>query len=95
MAFGLTRPTEPGEIQVRMSAQAEATTIFVDLVGMTIDNLGVGGFDNPVLSASVQALFECGGKSLLKQRRQRQGRYFASPGLGTWLRIGAVGHRLT
>jgi hypothetical protein len=68
MAFGIARPTTPGSVQVAMTAQADATTIFSDVIGFTIDNMSVGGFDSPVLNAFVQALYECGGKSLLKKR---------------------------
>jgi hypothetical protein len=51
-----------------MTAQPDDFTMFADLIGMTVDNLSVGGFDNPVLNAFLQAIFECGGKELLKSR---------------------------
>jgi hypothetical protein len=51
-----------------MAAQPDAFTMFADLVGITIDNLSVGGFDSPILNAFLQAVFECGGKELLKSR---------------------------
>jgi hypothetical protein len=68
MAFGVARPTAPGQVVITMTAQSDVTTIFADAVALTIDNLSVGGFDSPVLNAFVQALYECGGKSLLKSR---------------------------
>jgi hypothetical protein len=68
MAFGISRPDQPGDVTFTMQAKSDTVTIFADLVGMTIDNMGVGGFDNPVTNATTQALFECGGRELLKAR---------------------------
>lgn len=68
MAFGLSRPKAPGLVTVKMTARPDAFTMFADLVGLTIDNLSVGGFDSPVLNAFLEAVFECGGKELLKSR---------------------------
>jgi hypothetical protein len=68
MGFGISRPAQPGDVTFTMRAKSDTVTIFADLVGMTIDNMGVGGFDNPVANATTQALFECGGRELLKAR---------------------------
>jgi hypothetical protein len=68
MAFGISRPDQPGDVVFTMQAKSDSLTIFADLVGMTIDSMGVGGFDNPVTNAATQALFECGGRELLKAR---------------------------
>jgi hypothetical protein len=68
MAFGVARPSAPGFVQFGMTAKADAATIFMDLIGMTIDNLAVGGLNSPVLNAFLQAIYECGGKQLLASR---------------------------
>lgn len=68
MAFGISRPDQPGDVTFTMQAKSDSLTIFADLVGMTIDNMGVGGFENPVANVFAQAVFECGGRQLLKAR---------------------------
>lgn len=68
MAFGIDRPTGAGQVTVSMTARADVVTVFADAIGLVIDNMSVGGLEDPVLNAFVQALYECGGKALLKSR---------------------------
>ncbi|MFF5182152.1 hypothetical protein ACFY2Q_29460 [Micromonospora sp. NPDC000316] len=67
-AFGVARPATPGPAQITMTAQATTVTIFMDIVGMVVDNLTISGSGSPVIDAFLQGLYACGGKQLLGSR---------------------------
>lgn len=68
MAFGLRRPARSGSTVVTMSAQANAATVFSDVVAMALADQSIGGSDDPVMTAFIQGVDECGGKELLASR---------------------------
>ena len=68
MAFGVERPAAPAQSMVKMSAQATTFTVFVDLVGMVVDSIAIGGMDNPLAQAFLQGMWQCGGKTLAGSR---------------------------
>lgn len=67
VAVGFDRPGEPGQAVIGATAKVTKTTVFTDVVRFAMDQINIGGFDNPLLNAFVQAIYECGGKQLLAQ----------------------------
>ncbi|OXM59091.1 hypothetical protein CF165_49515 [Amycolatopsis vastitatis] len=67
VAVGIDRPGEPGQVVIGATAKVTRTTVLTDVVRFAMDQINIGGFDNPLLNAFVQAIYECGGKQLLAQ----------------------------
>ncbi|GLY43406.1 hypothetical protein Amsp01_094290 [Amycolatopsis sp. NBRC 101858] len=67
VAVGIDRPAEPGQVVIGATAKVTRATVFTDVVRFAMDQVNVGGFENPLLTAFVQAVYECGGKQLLTQ----------------------------
>ncbi|WP_410625698.1 ATP-binding protein [Amycolatopsis sp. cmx-8-4] len=88
VAVGVDRPAEPGPIFIGATAKVTRVTVLTDVVRFAMDQVNVGGFDNPLLTAFVQAVYECGGKQLLNRHKAAvEGRwatcmrFFAGPKL--------------
>jgi hypothetical protein len=63
----VARPAQPGDYSIQAQAQVNAKTIFTDIVSWGLDQVDVGqATDNPLLSSFLTALYDCGGKELLK-----------------------------
>ena len=63
----IARPAQPGDYSIQAQAQVNAKTMFTDIVTWGLDQVDVGqATDNPLLSAFLTALYDCGGKELLK-----------------------------
>lgn len=71
-AIGLSRPANPGNVQLKMTAHPTVITASEDILVFLLQNgLGldtVSGFDSPTVNALVQTVFDCGGKQVLKSR---------------------------
>ncbi|PRY38851.1 hypothetical protein CLV43_108251 [Umezawaea tangerina] len=65
VAVGIDRPSEPGSVVIAAKASATPISVLVDVLRFALDQVNIGGFDNPLLNALVQATFECGGQQLL------------------------------
>lgn len=68
IAVGIERPAQPGVVQVRVSAQSDALSIFGDLLSGAMGNISPGGYDNPVANAFMQGMYACGGGQLASRR---------------------------
>ncbi len=65
VAVGIARPAEPGSRFIAVTANVNATTMLVDVARFAADQVNVGGADNPLLAAFLQAVYHCGAKQLL------------------------------
>lgn len=65
IAVGLGRPTTPGQSMLTATATVDVVTVLMDVGAYVFDSIPIGGLDNPLANALLQALFECGGKQLL------------------------------
>ena len=68
VAVGIARPASPGSYVVAATAKVNLETLFVDFTSFVFDQATVGGTDNPLLNAFLEALYECGGKQLLNHK---------------------------
>ena len=71
-AIGLARPPTAGEVKLELAARPTVATVgedaLVALVGSMVNLDDVKGFDSESLNAFVQAVYDCGGKNILKSR---------------------------
>ncbi len=67
VAVGIGRPDSPGSVMQTGTGSVDAVTVLVDVTAYIFDQLPVGGSDNPLINAMLQALYECGGKELLNR----------------------------
>jgi hypothetical protein len=65
ITVGIARPTGQIATMVTGTAAINASTVTADLLAIAADSFPIGGTDNPVLSALIQALYECGGRQAL------------------------------
>jgi hypothetical protein len=65
VAVGIGRPATPGPAVIAATGKVNPVTVLVDVVRFGLDQVNVGGTDNPLLNAFAQALYQCGGKHLL------------------------------
>ena len=68
VAVGIARPAAPGSYVITATARVNLETLFVDFTSFAFDQATVGGTDNPLLNAFLEALYECGGKQLLNRK---------------------------
>lgn len=61
-AVGVARPARPGSHHIQAEAVVNWQTVLVDVITYGVDQLPIGGTDNPALNAFLQVMFECGGK---------------------------------
>lgn len=60
----LARPSSPEPVQLQFSAQADATTVFADLVSYGVETMKLPDLGSPVAAAYLQAYLKCGGAKL-------------------------------
>lgn len=64
-AVGIARPAQPGTYLIAATARVNTVTVFVDLTAFVISQLTIGGTDNPLLEAFLEAGYKCAGSALL------------------------------
>lgn len=64
-AVGIGRPSTAGSTFIAATARVNPTTVTIDISAYLLDSQPIGGANNPVMNAWLQALYECGGKQLL------------------------------
>jgi hypothetical protein len=65
VAVGIGRPAGAGSQMQTATGVVDFRTVLTDAVAYVFDQIPVGGDDNPLINALLQALFECGGKQAL------------------------------
>lgn len=64
-AVGIARPATPGPRVIQAVAKVNYQTVLADLAAFALNQVDIGGTDNPLTDAFIQALFACGGSQLL------------------------------
>lgn len=65
VAVGISQPSQLGQRVIAAKATVDARTFLIDVAAFSVNQVSIGGMDNPVLDAFLQVLYECGGKDLL------------------------------
>lgn len=67
VAVGIGRPAGLGQLTITAAAKADVVTVLVDITSHVFDGIPIGGLENPLANAFLQAFYECGGKQLLSR----------------------------
>ncbi|MEV6967139.1 hypothetical protein AB0M47_18725 [Hamadaea sp. NPDC051192] len=71
VAVGIGRPAGAGSQLQTATGVVDFRTVLTDAVAYVFDQIPVGGSDNPLINALLQALFECGGKQALDRPERK------------------------
>lgn len=67
IAVGIGRPAGPGQLTITTTAEVDVVTVLLDVTSHVFSGIPIGGLENPLANAFLQAFYECGGKQLLSR----------------------------